>query len=579
MKHLCTKILLAMLMSMMGINAFAYDIEVKNADGVTIYYNYINDGMELEVTGRGSYSGNIVIPEEVTYMNRTRKVTSIGILAFYECSGLTSVTIPNSVTSIGDKAFYDCRGLTSVHISDVAAWCNIKFGSVDSNPLYYALHLFVDGSEVKDLVIPNSVTSIGNWVFSGCSGLTSITIPNSVTSIGDYAFYNCSGLTSVTIPNSVTSIGWGAFSGCSGLTSVTIPNSVTSIGLSAFYECSGLTSVTIPNSVTSIGYEAFYYCRSLTSVTIPNSVTSIGKSAFYNCSGLTSVTIPNSVTSIGNSAFSGCSGLTSVTIPNSVTSIGNSAFSGCSGLTSVTIPNSVTSIGDKAFGNCTSIQHVKTYITEPYSISKNVFPDEVYRQRPLYIPAGTENLYTRFDGWREFLKIVEMKESETPDIPGAEKCKAPTISYQNGKLVFECDTEGVTFVTDITDADIKKHYSETISLTATYKISVYATKEGYNNSDVITATLCWIDVDPQTEGITNGVANVRANPVLIQSNGNMLNISGAPKGAEINVYSLSGQKAGSAKATYESTNVITTLNAGEIGIVKIGEKAVKVAIK
>ena len=130
MKHLCTKILLAMLMSMMGINVFAYDIEVKNADGVTIYYKYINDGKELEVAG-ASYSSNIVIPEEVTYMNRTRKVTSIGNRAFSYCDGLTSVTIPNSVTSIGNEAFAYCSGLTSV-------------------------------------TIPNSVTSIGSQAFYKC---------------------------------------------------------------------------------------------------------------------------------------------------------------------------------------------------------------------------------------------------------------------------------------------------------------------------------------------------------------------------------------------------------------------------
>ena len=191
-----------------------------------------------------------------------------------------TVTIPNtpngySVTDIGKYAFGGCSGLTSV-------------------------------------TIPNSVTYIGYEACFGCSGLISVTIGNSVTSIGWSAFYNCSGLTSVTIPNSVTYIGESAFGGCSKLTSLTIPNSVTSIGKYAFWGCSGLTSLTIPNSVTYIGESVFGLCSGLTSLTIPNSVTSIGKGAFSLCSGLTSLTIPNSVTSIGESAFWGCFDLSKV---------------------------------------------------------------------------------------------------------------------------------------------------------------------------------------------------------------------------------------------------------------------------
>ena len=165
------------------------------------------------------------------------------------------------MTSIGDYAFRSCEGLTSVIIADVVAWCKIEFKSYDSNPLYEAWHLFMNGEEVKDLVIPNSVTSIGDYAFEHCSGLTSVNIPNSVTDIGLYAFEHCSGLTSVTIGNSVTSIGGKAFYNCDGLTSVTIPNSVTSIGEFAFRSCKGLTSVTIGNSVTSIGDYAFYDCK------------------------------------------------------------------------------------------------------------------------------------------------------------------------------------------------------------------------------------------------------------------------------------------------------------------------------
>ena len=169
--------------------------------------------------------------------------------------------------------------------------------------------------------------------YSGAS--TEVVIPNSVTRIGNNAFKGCAGLTSVTIPNSVTSIGHSAFEGCKGLTSITIPDSVTSIEMSAFEGCTGMTHVTIPNSVTSIEYCAFSYCEGLTRVTIPNSVTSIGSSAFEGCKGLTSITIPNSVTSIGDNAFRDCTGLTSITIPNSVTSIGGGAFGDCTHLTTV----------------------------------------------------------------------------------------------------------------------------------------------------------------------------------------------------------------------------------------------------
>ena len=294
MKQIKLTFLLTMLMCIAGVKVFAHDIEVKNNDGLTIYYNWMNNKTELSVSYRGyhygeyynEYSGNVVIPKSVEYENKTYSVTSIGSYAFYNCTGLTSVTIPNSVTSIGFGAFYNCNNLTSVNISDLEAWCRISF---DSNPLSYAHHLFLNGKEVKELIIPNSVTSIGSGAFGGCTGLTSVYIPNSVTSIGDRAFAGCNNLTSVYIPNSVTSIGNSAFSGCKSLTSVTIPNSVKSIGDETFCMCTGLTSLIIGSSVTSIGYLAFAGCNNLTSVYIPNSVTSIGNSAFSGCTSLTSL--------------------------------------------------------------------------------------------------------------------------------------------------------------------------------------------------------------------------------------------------------------------------------------------------
>ena len=324
--------------------------------------------------------------ESLTSVTIPDSVTEIGYCSFYYCRNLTKVAIGKDVTVIGDGAFQGCYNLNSIYVSDLTAWCNIDFGTAtETNPLYNGRNLYLNGSLITDLIIPNGVTEIRQYAFVNCN-IRSLIIPDSVTAIRKGAFFNCINLESITLPNSVTTIEEEVFSGCNSIkefngqfasddgkciiidgtlisftdtgdiTEYTIPIGVTKIGDYAFFRCINLINVTIPDSVTTIGDCAFSNCSSLTSVTIGDGVTTIGESAFYNCSSLTNVTIPDSVTTIGNYAFDWCTCLTSVTIGDSVTTIGVGAFSGCDSLTSVTIPDSVTTIGDSAFYDCSSLR-------------------------------------------------------------------------------------------------------------------------------------------------------------------------------------------------------------------------------
>ena len=221
-KNLYLPLLILALLSMVSTKVYAYDIAVENEDGVTIYYNYINGGEELEVV-EGSYSGSVVIPSVVTYGNRTSKVTSIGKDAFY-CSNLISVTIPEGVTRIGDWAFYGSRNLISIIIPNSVTSVGIEvfsgtpwYNNQPDGLIYIGKVAYRYKGEAppnNTIIIKNGTLVINSSCFSDCYGLTSVTIPNSVTTIGNYAFYERTGLTSINIPNSVTSIGGGAFSNC-----------------------------------------------------------------------------------------------------------------------------------------------------------------------------------------------------------------------------------------------------------------------------------------------------------------------------------------------------------------------------
>jgi hypothetical protein len=340
------------------------------------------------------------------FSNLTRfsagSIVSIGDYAFFRCSSLTTVNLPEGLTSIGEIAFSGCSSLTTVNL-------------------------------------PEGLTSIGRFAFDGCSKLASISLPTSLTSIGDYTFQNCSSLTSINLPAGLTSIGNGAFQNCSGLTTISLPASLTSIG-SAFAGCRNLSAIqvdqanrvyverdgvlftkdftklitypakkpgstyTVPERVTSIGQSAFSDCSSLTTITLPAGLTSIGDSAFYGCSSLTSVSLPAGLTSIGDEAFSWCRNLTTITLPAGLTSIGYMAFYDCRSLTTITLPASLTSIGNYVFDECISLGSITLASPQPPRLNGSL---SISGSTLIYVPSAALNTYKNANGWKDYADRIQ----------------------------------------------------------------------------------------------------------------------------------------------------------------------------
>lgn len=569
--------------------------------------------------------------QKLETMNIPTSVTSIGAQAFLNCSYLTIVNMPNSVTSIGASAFGGCGRLTTIIIPESITSIGLDafkdtpwFANQPDGLLYIGKVAYKYKGTMADntsLELKDGTTQISGQAFYNCDGLVSIQIPQSVKAIGESAFADCSNLSTVNLPSSITEIEGGTFGWCTNLKSISLPDGLLRISQQAF-TCTGLTEISFPSKLTTIESSAFASCDGLEAILIPASVSSIGESAFWNktlksiivdagnsvydsrnncnavietatntlvfgcqgsfvpdgvekianrafvgCEGLTSIIIPASVKSIGEFAFDTCPLLASVTLNEGLQLLGTQAFCRCSALDMITLPSTLTEIGQFAFSG-TNLANINSLIEEPFVIDASVF-QSLYSRCTLYVPDGTKANYQNVEAWKRFANIIEV----------TKQCEKPVIAYSDGKLTFTCETEGANFITSISDADVKSHVGSVVDLTVTYTVSVIATAMGYKNSETTTATLCWIDADPKTEGIENGIAQVRANAVLIQSHDGMLSIAGVADGTNIAVYSVSGQMVGSAKSHGTTSTVATSLRSGNVAIVRIGDKSVKVVMQ
>lgn len=514
-------------------------------------------------------------------------VNTITDHAFYYFSGLTSVKIPSSVTSIGYECFAYCLGIKTVEIGDNASQ---EAATVLGGRAFYKC------DNLNSVILGNNIVEIGRNAFDGCKSLQSIVIPNSVKTMGSHAFLGCESLESVQLSENLKSIEWASFSSCDSLKSITIPDGVEFLGESAFGYCTNLTEVKLPSNLKKIDWCVFQGCTSLTSIEIPDLTHTIYICAFDGCSNLKTVTLGKSVQNIQNGAFANCPALEEIyckakTPPTCYTAYNNLYAKTLdvfydSYIEYVTLHVPSKSVETykttepwskfKTFVPINIPEHTLTYMVDgevykTYSIEEG----EVITQEPEPVREGFV-----FSGWSEIPETMPAHDvTVTGTFVAVPKCATPTIKYEKGQLSFTCDTEGAEFVTEIADSDIKRHYDANIQLTATYTISVYATKAGYDNSDVATATLCWIDVDPKTEGIENSIAQVRANPVLIQSNNGQITITGAEVGTSVFAYSVSGHMVASTHSNGAKTTLFTDLRQGEVAIIKIGDKSIKIVIQ
>ena len=393
-----TSVIIPSTVTTIGTQAFAHCTGITSAtipNSVTTIQSYVFQGCSsltyIDLPDSLSVISNYTFLNcsSLSSVEIPNTVTVIEGGAFKGCSNLTNITIPNSVTSIGMQAFAQCNNLSITNFSGtIAQWCNLDFADKSANPTSRSHNLHVNNTAVNNLVIPNGVTMIKKYVFTGCN-ITSIAIPSSVLHIGDDAFFSCDSLTITNFLGTLTQ--W-----CN-IKFDTYHSNPAALSHNLYINNIEIVDLVIPNGIQTIKQYSFSGCDGIASVSIPNTVTSIGKYAFYGCGGLDTVIIPEYVSCVDTATFMYCDGLTSITLPSSMDSIKCSAFCGCSSLSSIIIPSTISSIGSGAFVNCTSLMSVYMLSNTPPTIIGNLFGldewDWGLSSRTIYIPCGKTSVY------------------------------------------------------------------------------------------------------------------------------------------------------------------------------------------
>lgn len=535
-------------------------------------------------------------------------VTSLGNCCFTNCQSLTDFSIPESVKTIGGACFFKCKsiknlsipaGVTDLPTSEVYYYEYNFMGSGYKQSCLGSGGCFFGCESLESVSIPNSVVNMGYSSFSDCSSLTSVTLPYGVTVLGRSFFQNCKSLTSFTISSTVTTLGDNCFSRCESLKNISIPSSVTSIGEHCFEGCKSLETIQIPSTISELKASTFSACSSIKEISIPSSISTIGDGCFSDCSALESFVIPSSVTKIGGACFALCTSLKSIVIPPSITELKLGSYSfwndyqgemsiwttsggffyKCCSLTEIELPSSITAIGNNCFYGCTSLVKLTSNAENVPETGNSVFGETPYNTMGcLYVPENSAASYKTAEQWKDWKNIAAIGGGDIV----IHQCETPTISYSNGQLSFVSSTENAQYHYTIEDSDIRTASTLSdgiVNLTATYIITVFATAEGYTNSEKVTATLCWLYAEPQTEGMTSDIAASKGNPVLIQSHDGILSITGADNGTIINVYGVNGQQYGSTISHNGHAIINANLQSDSVAIIKIGEKSVKVVVK